>query len=92
MVRLNKTKLKHPSLSYYVGFLPVIAAMSLIAQLQPQLLLLPETLRATVSDSLPPWLDAEFPADIIDSLVKVWASSEFIATSCTRKPELLLGL
>ncbi|MFI3219280.1 MAG: bifunctional [glutamate--ammonia ligase]-adenylyl-L-tyrosine phosphorylase/[glutamate--ammonia-ligase] adenylyltransferase, partial [Methylococcales bacterium] len=67
--------------------------MSLIVQLQPQLLLLPETLRATVSDSLQHWHDAvaniELSKDIRDSLVKVWASSEFIATSCTRKPKLL---
>jgi glutamate-ammonia-ligase adenylyltransferase len=80
-------------LSYYVGFLPVTAAMSFIAQLQPQLHTLPETLRATVASSLQHWHDAvaniELPADISDSLVKVWASSEFIATSCTRNPTLL---
>lgn len=67
--------------------------MSLIAQLQPQLQTLPETLRTTVADSLQHWHDAvanvELGTDITTSLVKVWASSEFIATSCTRKPELL---
>jgi glutamate-ammonia-ligase adenylyltransferase len=70
--------------------------MSFIAQLQSQLESLPETLRATVSDSLQHWHDAvaniELPANINDSLVKVWASSEFIVTSCTRKPELLPNL
>jgi D-aminopeptidase len=75
----NNTKLNHPSLSYYVGFLPVTAAMSFIAQLQPQLKALPETLRATVASSLQHWHDAvaniELPINISDSLVKVWASS-----------------
>lgn len=70
--------------------------MSLIAQLQPQLQLLPETLRATVSDSLRHWLhtvaNIELPTNISDSLVKVWASSEFIATSCTRNLKLLPNL
>ncbi len=67
--------------------------MSFIAQLQPQLQALPETLRATVTSSLQHWHDTvaniELPPDITASLVKVWASSEFIATSCTHKPELL---
>lgn len=67
--------------------------MSLIAQLQPQLESLPETLRTTVANSLQHWHDAvaniELPTDISNSLVKVWASSEFIATSCTRNPALL---
>ncbi len=70
--------------------------MSLIAQLQSQLHALPETLRVSVADSLQHWHDAvsniDLPADIIASLVKVWASSEFIATSCTRKPALLPNL
>jgi glutamate-ammonia-ligase adenylyltransferase len=70
--------------------------MSLIAQLEPQLQTLPETLRATVTSSLQHWHDAvaniELPPDITASLIKVWASSEFIASSCTRKPELLTGL
>ncbi|MFI3187975.1 bifunctional glutamine synthetase adenylyltransferase/deadenyltransferase [Crenothrix sp. D3] len=63
--------------------------MSLIAQLQPQLQLLPETLRATIASSLHALANTELPRDISDSLVKVWASSEFIATSCTRHAELL---
>lgn len=70
--------------------------MSLIAQLQAQLASLPEILRATVSDALQHWHDAveniELPADIRDSLVKVWASSEFITVSCTRNPKLLQNL
>ncbi len=70
--------------------------MSFIAQLQPQLESLPENLRATVASSLQHWYDAvaniELPINISDSLVKVWASSEFIATSCTRKLELLPNL
>lgn len=67
--------------------------MSLIAQLQPQLQALPETLRTTVTDSLQHWHDSvahiELPVEVRDSLVKVWASSEFIASSCTRQTDLL---
>ncbi len=70
--------------------------MSFINQLQAQLLLLPENLRDSVSESLPHWHDAgadtELPAEILSSLVKVWASSEFIANSCTRQPTLLQEL
>jgi glutamate-ammonia-ligase adenylyltransferase len=70
--------------------------MSFIQSLQPQLQLLPDTLRASVTNSLQHWNDTientELPTDISNSLVKVWASSEFIATSCTRNPKLLQEL
>lgn len=66
--------------------------MSFIAQLQPQLQLLPEILRATVASSLHALANTQLPRDISDSLVKVWASSEFITTSCTRHAELLPNL
>ena len=70
--------------------------MSFIESLQSQLQALPEVLRLSAGNQLQDWHQAaqspELPENITDSLVKVWACSEFIATHCTRKPELLLEL
>ena len=55
---------------------------------------LPESLQNTVD--LTQWsarLTAlELPADFPNSMVKVWAMSEFVAQHCNRRPEILIGL
>lgn len=55
---------------------------------------LPESLRATID--LTQWSEQltefELPENFAQSMVKVWAMSEFVAENCNRKPEILLDL
>jgi glutamate-ammonia-ligase adenylyltransferase len=61
---------------------------------------LPESLRSTVNNALSDWCQrvSELGLAIPEaenfkaSLAKVWCSSQFIAESCTRKPQILLDL
>ena len=74
--------------------------MSFINTLEPELDKLPDELRGPVSTSLRQWqeqlagLNLGFhPApEITESMVKVWCSSQFIAESCLRRPEILVDL
>lgn len=74
--------------------------MSFIKNLEPEFAKLPDGLRAAVAASLGQWDErltelklaiSESP-EFNASIVKVWCSSEFIAESCSRKPELLVDL
>ena len=55
---------------------------------------LPESLRATID--LTQWSEQltefELPENFAQSMVKVWAMSEFVSENCNRKPEILLDL
>lgn len=60
----------------------------------PALSNLPESLRATVD--LTQWSERlsalELPTDFSNSMVKVWAMSEFVSQHCDRRPKILLDL
>ena len=68
--------------------------------LKPQIQSLPPELQAPTKSSLENWFTllnqqnlTLNPTDkLIQSIPKVWCSSEFVAESCTRKPELLVDL
>lgn len=68
--------------------------------LEPQLKLLPEEFRVMVKANLENWLNqlnqnnfSLKPTEkLIQSIPKVWCCSEFVAESCTRKPELWVDL
>ncbi|MFZ2452131.1 MAG: bifunctional [glutamate--ammonia ligase]-adenylyl-L-tyrosine phosphorylase/[glutamate--ammonia-ligase] adenylyltransferase [Methylovulum miyakonense] len=74
--------------------------MTLNHDLQAELLKLPEDLQPPLAANLQQWqekLDALGQAlptspEFTASLVKVWASSQFVTESCLRLPELLVGL
>ena len=74
--------------------------MSFSNHLESELKKLPDELRIAVSASLKQSqeqlkaLKINFnpTPDVISSMVKVWCSSQFIAESCLRRPELLLDL
>jgi [glutamine synthetase] adenylyltransferase / [glutamine synthetase]-adenylyl-L-tyrosine phosphorylase len=74
--------------------------MFTIKILEPQIQTLPPEFQAPVKSSLEQWLTllnqnnlAINQTDkLVQSIVKAWCSSEFIAESCTRKPELLVDL
>jgi glutamate-ammonia-ligase adenylyltransferase len=55
---------------------------------------LPETIRATIV--LSQWSERlaafDLPDNFAESMVKMWAMSEFVAQHCERKPEILLEL
>ncbi|WP_411726457.1 bifunctional [glutamate--ammonia ligase]-adenylyl-L-tyrosine phosphorylase/[glutamate--ammonia-ligase] adenylyltransferase [Methyloglobulus sp.] len=74
--------------------------MLTIKDLEPQLQTLPPELQAPAKSSLEHWLTQlnqynltlKTTDKLIQSIPKVWCSSEFVAESCTRKPELLVDL
>ncbi|NOU44935.1 MAG: bifunctional [glutamate--ammonia ligase]-adenylyl-L-tyrosine phosphorylase/[glutamate--ammonia-ligase] adenylyltransferase [Methyloglobulus sp.] len=74
--------------------------MFTFADLKKSIGCLPTELQLSVSTSLDQWLkqanDNNLPFNpherIIQSIAKAWCCSEFIAESCTRKPELLVDL
>ncbi|MEQ1738522.1 MAG: bifunctional [glutamate--ammonia ligase]-adenylyl-L-tyrosine phosphorylase/[glutamate--ammonia-ligase] adenylyltransferase [Methyloglobulus sp.] len=74
--------------------------MFTINALESQIQSLPPELQATSRSSLENWLNLLNQNDLvlnefdklIQSIAKVWCSSEFVAESCTRKPELLVDL
>ena len=74
--------------------------MLTINNLEPQIKTLPPSLQALIKSSLDHWLSllnqnnlTLNPTDkLLQSIPKVWCSSEFVTESCTRKPELLVDL
>ncbi len=74
--------------------------MLTINNLEPQIKTLPPSLQAPIKSSLDHWLSllnqnnlTLNPTDkLLQSIPKVWCSSEFVTESCTRKPELLVDL
>ena len=68
--------------------------------LTPQIQALPSELQSTVKSRLENWLthidaanlNPETSANFVDSIAKVWCCSEFVAESCSRKPDLLMEL
>lgn len=74
--------------------------MSRIKNLESEFAALPVQLTATVIDSLTKWderlkalkLDMTQTPEFHASIVRVWCSSQFVAESCTRNPELLIDL
>lgn len=74
--------------------------MLTILDIEPQLKTLPEALQEAVKSNLENWLillnqknlTLSSSEKLIQSIPKVWCCSEFIAESCTRKPELLVDL
>lgn len=76
------------------------SSMSFINHLESELEALPEALSANVTSSLSAWcgrlseLELTFQAapEFVASLVKVWGSSDFVAESCTRRPEIIVDL
>jgi [glutamine synthetase] adenylyltransferase / [glutamine synthetase]-adenylyl-L-tyrosine phosphorylase len=74
--------------------------MLTINALEPEIQTLPPEFQASVKSSLEHWLTlldqnnlTLNPSDnLIQSISKVWSCSEFVAESCTRKPELLVDL
>jgi glutamate-ammonia-ligase adenylyltransferase len=71
--------------------------MSFMQNLESEVAALPDQLQATVVAALAKWderlaeLKLDSPA-FNAAIVKVWCSSQFVAESCIRKPELLVDL
>lgn len=74
--------------------------MTLIDRLQPQLQALPLALVESVRAKLQQWDEQtallttvpDYPESLLNSWVKVWTSSLFVADSCIRRPETLFDL
>jgi [glutamine synthetase] adenylyltransferase / [glutamine synthetase]-adenylyl-L-tyrosine phosphorylase len=84
---------RNPQTAYIIGMLTIL-------DIEPYLKTLPEALREAVKSSLEQWLTLPNKNNLalnssdklIQSIPKVWCCSEFVAESCTRKPELLVDL